>query len=140
MGILWVEIKYLKSVARLLNRVYVNRRGLDLSKQVLWVSLGQGQQIYRLTVLNLTHKVSMDFYVSIGKIKLLNPSFLRAQIWWDYYFWCQDFKFCSFKVQKWPDFSKITNKVLDFSKKIKLENLTTSIWQVFSFKTFFLIL
>ena len=37
--------------------------------------------LHKCTVLNLTHKVSMDFYVSIGKIKLLNPSFLKAQIW-----------------------------------------------------------
>ena len=33
-------IKYLKSVARLLNRVRVKKR-LDLSKEVLWVSVGQ---------------------------------------------------------------------------------------------------
>ena len=36
-----MEMKYLKSAARLLNRSYVNRRGLDLSKELLWISLGQ---------------------------------------------------------------------------------------------------
>ena len=36
-----MEIKYLKSAARLLNRDYANRRGLNLSKEVLWVSVGQ---------------------------------------------------------------------------------------------------
>ena len=36
-----MEIKYLKSIARLLNRDYVNRRGLDLSKKVLLVCVGQ---------------------------------------------------------------------------------------------------
>ena len=36
-----MEIKYIKSTARLLNRVWVNKRGLDLSKEVLWVSVGQ---------------------------------------------------------------------------------------------------
>ena len=36
-----MEIKYLKSAARLLNRDYVNRRGLDLSKEVLWISVFQ---------------------------------------------------------------------------------------------------
>ena len=36
-----MEIKYLKSPARLLNRDYVNKRGLDLSKEVLQVSVGQ---------------------------------------------------------------------------------------------------
>ena len=36
-----MEIKYLKSAARLLNRYYVNRRGLDLFKEVLWISVGQ---------------------------------------------------------------------------------------------------
>ena len=33
------------------------------------------------TVLNLTHNVSMNFNISIGKIKLLNLSFLRVQTW-----------------------------------------------------------
>ena len=32
---------YTKSAARLLNRVWVNKRGLDLSKEVLWVFVGQ---------------------------------------------------------------------------------------------------
>ena len=34
-------MKYLKSAARLLNRDFVNRKGVDLSKEVLWVSVGQ---------------------------------------------------------------------------------------------------
>ena len=34
-------MKYPKSTARLLNKDYVNRRGLDLSKELLWVSVGQ---------------------------------------------------------------------------------------------------
>ena len=36
-----MDKKYIKSAARLLHRDYVNRRGLDLSKEVLWVSVGQ---------------------------------------------------------------------------------------------------
>ena len=36
-----MEIKYTKSAARLLNRIWVNKGGLDLSKEVLWVSVGQ---------------------------------------------------------------------------------------------------
>ena len=36
-----MEIKYFKSPARLLNRDYFNKGGLDLSKEVLWVSVGQ---------------------------------------------------------------------------------------------------
>ena len=36
-----MEIRYVKSAARLLDRDYVNKRGLDLSKKVLWVSVGQ---------------------------------------------------------------------------------------------------
>ena len=34
-------MKYIKSAARVLNRNCVNKRGLDLSKEVLWVSVGQ---------------------------------------------------------------------------------------------------
>ena len=37
-----MEIKYIKSAARVLNRKFVNNGGLDLSKNVLWVSVGQG--------------------------------------------------------------------------------------------------
>ena len=36
-----MEIKYFKSPARLLNRDYFDKGGLDLSKEVLWVSVGQ---------------------------------------------------------------------------------------------------
>ena len=41
MRVLWMEIKYIKSASRLLNRAWVNKGGLDLSKEVLWVSVGQ---------------------------------------------------------------------------------------------------
>ena len=34
-------IEYLKSPTRLLNRDLVNEGGLDLSKEVLWISVGQ---------------------------------------------------------------------------------------------------
>ena len=37
-----MEIKYIKSAARVLNRDFVNKGGLDLSKNILWVSVGQG--------------------------------------------------------------------------------------------------
>ena len=37
-----MEMKCIKSVARVLNKDCVNKRGLDLSKNVLWVSVGQG--------------------------------------------------------------------------------------------------
>ena len=39
---LWMKIEYIKSAARLLNKDWVNKRGLDLSEKVLWVSVGQG--------------------------------------------------------------------------------------------------
>ena len=35
-----MEIKYLKSAARVLGRECTSKGGLDLSKEVLWVSLG----------------------------------------------------------------------------------------------------
>ena len=34
-------MKYIKSGARLLNRNFVNKGGLDFSKKVQWVSVGQ---------------------------------------------------------------------------------------------------
>ena len=37
-----MEIRYIKSAARVLNRDCVNKGGLDLSKNVLWLSVGQG--------------------------------------------------------------------------------------------------
>ena len=36
-----MEIEYVESAARLLDRNLVNKGGLDLSKEVLWVSAGQ---------------------------------------------------------------------------------------------------
>ena len=36
-----MEIKYIKSAARILNRNCVNKGGLHLFKNVLWVSVGQ---------------------------------------------------------------------------------------------------
>ena len=36
-----MEIRYSKGVVRLLNRNCVNKGDLDLSKEVLWVSVGQ---------------------------------------------------------------------------------------------------
>ena len=38
---LWMEITYVKNAARLLDRNWVNKNDLDLSKEVLWVSVGQ---------------------------------------------------------------------------------------------------
>ena len=38
---LWMEIEYIKSAARLLDRVWVNKRDLDLSIEVLWVFVDQ---------------------------------------------------------------------------------------------------
>ena len=34
-------MKYIKSAAKILDRDYVNRRGLYFSKEVVWVSVGQ---------------------------------------------------------------------------------------------------
>ena len=36
-----MRIRYNKSAARLLNRNWVNKKGLDLFKEVLWVSVRQ---------------------------------------------------------------------------------------------------
>ena len=36
-----MEMKCIKSAAILLNIDFVNKRGLDLSEEVLWVSVGQ---------------------------------------------------------------------------------------------------
>ena len=41
MGVLSTEIKYIKRSARLLIRDYVNKGGLDLFKEILWVTVGQ---------------------------------------------------------------------------------------------------
>ena len=40
-----MEIKCIKSAARLLNIDCVNKGGLDLSKEVLWVSVGQKKAV-----------------------------------------------------------------------------------------------
>ena len=42
-----MEIKCIKSAARLLDIDCVNKGGLDLSKEVLWVSVGQRAAVLR---------------------------------------------------------------------------------------------
>ena len=42
-----MEIKCIKSAARLLDKDCVNKGGLDLSKEVLWVSVGQRAAVLR---------------------------------------------------------------------------------------------
>ena len=42
-----MEIEHIKSAVRLLNIDCVNKRGLDLSKEVLWVSVGQRAAVLR---------------------------------------------------------------------------------------------
>ena len=41
MRVFWTAIKYLKNAACLFDREYVNRGGLDISNEVMWVALGQ---------------------------------------------------------------------------------------------------
>ena len=62
-----MEIKCIKSAARLLNIDCVNKRGLDISKEVLWVSVDQ-----RATVLRA---------VKVGGQKILhfNTFYLRSK-------------------------------------------------------------
>ena len=57
---LWMELKYIKSTARLLNRVWVNKGGLDLSKEVLWVSVGQRAADLRTVKVGGHQKKSAD--------------------------------------------------------------------------------
>ena len=40
-----MEIKCIKSASRLLDRAWVNKRDLDLSKEVLWVSVDQSEAV-----------------------------------------------------------------------------------------------
>ena len=42
-----MEIKCIDCATRLFNIDYVNKRGLDLSKEVLWVSVGQRAAVLR---------------------------------------------------------------------------------------------
>ena len=53
-----MEMKYIKSVARVLNRDCVNKGGLDLSKNVLWVSVGQGAADLRAVKVGGLKKIS----------------------------------------------------------------------------------
>ena len=53
-----MKIKYIKSAARVLNRDCVNKGGLDLSKNVLWVSVGQGAADLRAVKVGGLKKIS----------------------------------------------------------------------------------
>ena len=56
----WMEIKYNKCVAGLLNRNWVNIGGLHLSKEVLWVSVGQRAAELRAVKVEGQQKNSAD--------------------------------------------------------------------------------
>ena len=64
-----MEIKCIKIAPRLLNKDCVNKGGLDLSKEVLWVSVGQ-----RAAVLQA---------VKVGGKKKFCQSALRGSNWGD---------------------------------------------------------
>ena len=66
--------KYIKSAARVLNRNCVNKGGLDLSKSVLWVSIGQGAANLWAVKVGGQKKKSAARPVS-------NPSSLRQAEW-----------------------------------------------------------
>ena len=53
-----MEIKCIKSAARLLNIDCVNKGGLDLSKEVLWVSVGQRAAVLRAVKVGYQKKFS----------------------------------------------------------------------------------
>ena len=62
-----MEIKYIKSAARVLNRDCVNKGGLDLSKNVLWVSVGQRAADLRAVKVGGHQKNSADRPIA-GKV------------------------------------------------------------------------
>ena len=73
-----MDIKYIKSAARVLNRKFVNKGGLDLSKNVLWVSVGQGAADLRAVKVGGQKKNSAARPVS-------NPSSPRRAEWSNFF-------------------------------------------------------
>ena len=69
-----MEIKYIKSAARILNRNCVNKQDLDLSKNVLWFSVGQGAANLRAVKVGGLKKNLAEWPVS-------NPSSPRRAEW-----------------------------------------------------------
>ena len=77
-----MEIKYIKSAARVLNRNCVNKGGLDLSKNVLWVSVGQGAADLRAVKVGGQEKILLTSLVRakwvrtwpIGRISFQPPT------------------------------------------------------------------
>ena len=55
-----MEIKCIESAARLLNIDFVNKGGLDLSKEVLWVSVGQRAAVLQAVKVGGQKKNSAD--------------------------------------------------------------------------------
>ena len=61
-----MEMKYVKSTARLLNRVWVDKGGLDLSKEVLWVYVAQRRaKLPFIKVGSLGKKSAAEFYLFV---------------------------------------------------------------------------
>ena len=80
---LWTEIKYNKSAARVLNRDCVNKEGLERSKEVLWVSVGQWAADIRAVVVGGQKKI-----LPIGQVRThfarngpIGRIFFDLQLW-----------------------------------------------------------
>ena len=71
-----MEMKYVKSAARLLNRDYDNRGDLDLSKEALWVSVGQrAAELPTITVGSLAQSGRVRFELGQAADSLLTSNF-----------------------------------------------------------------
>ena len=74
MKVLLIGIKYNKSASRLLNRNWINKGGLDLSKEVLWVSVGwRGTELPEVKK-KLPHPWAQQNLSCHGQIKWLTVS------------------------------------------------------------------
>ena len=62
-----MEIKYIKSATRILDRDWVNKEGLDLSKEVLQASVGQKAAVLQAVKVGGQKKNSAD-QPSAGKV------------------------------------------------------------------------
>ena len=57
-----MEIKYIKSAARPLKRGYVNKGGLDLSKEILWPWISVGQRAEELSKLEVKEILPLGLF------------------------------------------------------------------------------
>ena len=83
MRLFWMDIKYIKSAFRLLDKDCVNKRGLYLLKEVLWVSVGQrAAELPAIKVGGKKNSAKGPSAGAVGSNRATRQNCFYLYLWW----------------------------------------------------------